>query len=829
MTDDLRLGTARLLDGDVPGACAALARAVTIAPHDPSARHNHAVALRLAGDLARAREEADAALVLGAVGAPPLAHAGLLALLAGDVPSAVARYRQALAADPSHAVSHAYLGHALRLRGDHAGAVLCFERALAPGATPLPAIVRERVEAQLHDARRAPARTERVRPTACSAPAVTELIDAATGAVPAVAVETSSLAPGASRAVDVDEAAALLQRSRRVVALTGAGLSVASGLHTRKDLWRVFDRDAAVSAVGFRAAPTALWSVVRAFLGRAEHAPNAAHSALAALPRLAGVVTQNVDGLHQRADPGAAYPVVELHGTLEATRCHDCGADAGAPASSFVGEGATLPPVCSRCGGPLRPDVVLFGEPVARERLAAAEALVRGCDLLLVAGCAMDVTPACELPRLAAKAGAAVLELKRGPSRIADAVGALHLAGAAEDTLPALYDAVARREGLPARAFGATRQVPALLPTAAPVTMPHVSEAPQEWTVVEWLKRPGDVVLPDELVVRAEGDKACVDIPAERAGVFRRALVAVETVAPFDAPLYEIDPLPEDDARRLREAQRTSVRQESARAEPYGPHSARVEAFLAAIREAPWLSPDASLAVRDEAAMRWLQERLDEHAAALARVDPALLEGAALRVWVTDDAAAAHARWAAAWREESASRGAARHRFVGEGPWTRALVTAERWLDARRNPSTAAWSSRAREAATAAVEAALRERHGAEAFFDRLAAAPRALVGAAVERLVCARGDDPPCPWRPLVEVWLLGAWPFAVGDGELGVYVPVVAGGVIVASTGAPSLRLYGARLHVVGADAGGVGRLADAPGTMTPEDAARRGGRRS
>ena len=227
--------------------------------------------------------------------------------------------------------------------------------------------------------------------------------------------------------------------------------------------------------------------------------------------------------------------------------------------------------------------------------------------------------------------------------------------------------------------------------------------------------------------------------------------------------------------------------------------------------------------------MRWLQERLDEHAAALARVDPALLEGAALRVWVTDDAAVAHARWAAAWREESASRGAARHRFVGEGPWTRALVTAERWLDARRNPSTAAWSSRAREAATAAVEAALRERHGAEAFFDRLAAAPRALAGAAVERLVCARGDDPPCPWRPLVEVWLLGAWPFAVGDGELGVYVPVVAGGVIVSSTGAPSLRLYGARLHVVGADAGGVGRLADAPGTMTPEDAARRGGRRS
>jgi NAD-dependent deacetylase len=240
-----------------------------------------------------------------------------------------------------------------------------------------------------------------------------------------------------------DDLAAALRERPRVVALTGAGLSVASGLMTRKQLWQRFARDEAVSAVRFRAEPQMLWSVIRAFWGADEHAPNAGHLSLATLPGVQAIVTQNVDDLHQRAaaGTGTATPVVELHGSLSRTRCVGCGR-AGEATAQVLALGEPLPPGCPGCGAVIRPEVVLFGEPVPADAWAAARRWVEQAELLLVVGCAMDVSPASELPLLAAQAGARIVEIKRRPSRLASVTRVHHVAGAAEEVLPRLVQGV---------------------------------------------------------------------------------------------------------------------------------------------------------------------------------------------------------------------------------------------------------------------------------------------------------------------------------------------------------------------------------------------------
>ncbi len=230
----------------------------------------------------------------------------------------------------------------------------------------------------------------------------------------------------------ITELAAALRAGSRIVALTGAGLSAASGLETRKQLWQRFTRDEAVSAVRFHDDPTTLWTVIRAFWGEVDPTPNVAHQVLARLPGLTSIITQNVDGLHQAA--GGQVPVLELHGSLLRTHCIVC-TKPGAPAPRLArGE---LPPRCA-CGGVLRPEVVLFGERVPSPVLAAATAAVATAQVLLVIGCAMDVSPASELPVLAAAAGAMVVEIKRRPSRLAGVVRVHHVAGTAEVVLPAV-------------------------------------------------------------------------------------------------------------------------------------------------------------------------------------------------------------------------------------------------------------------------------------------------------------------------------------------------------------------------------------------------------
>jgi NAD-dependent deacetylase len=165
--------------------------------------------------------------------------------------------------------------------------------------------------------------------------------------------------------------------------------------------------------------------------------PNAAHRALTGLQRigrLRSLLTQNVDGLHQRAGSSS---VIELHGSMSRVVCVSCGAvGAMGEALARVRDGEA-PPDCQVCGGVLRPAAVAFGEPLHDDVLRAARMAVLDCDAMLVAGTSLTVEPAAQLVPLAAKAGAAVVICSLDPTPY-DSLAAAVVREPAASALPEL-------------------------------------------------------------------------------------------------------------------------------------------------------------------------------------------------------------------------------------------------------------------------------------------------------------------------------------------------------------------------------------------------------
>lgn len=208
----------------------------------------------------------------------------------------------------------------------------------------------------------------------------------------------------------------------RIAFLTGAGMSAESGVPTFRDaltgLWARFDPAGLATPEAFRRDPALCWGWYRwraALVRRAR--PNAGHLAIAGLAgrgHEVTVVTQNVDDLHERA---GSRDVVHLHGSLFATRCFDCGRPAVPDPileglDAIGGEGAReAPPACVACGGPCRPGVVWFGEPLPADAWERACEALTACELLVVVGTSGLVQPAASLPRLAREAGARVVEI----------------------------------------------------------------------------------------------------------------------------------------------------------------------------------------------------------------------------------------------------------------------------------------------------------------------------------------------------------------------------------------------------------------------------------
>jgi NAD-dependent deacetylase len=216
--------------------------------------------------------------------------------------------------------------------------------------------------------------------------------------------------------------AELLRAARRVTAFTGAGISTESGISDYRSKGGLWDRFRPVYIDEFLADDDArrrYWTYKRELYGQMETArPNAAHAALARLERdgrLTGVITQNIDGLHQE---GGVSPerVLELHGTNRSTLCLACGrTEPWRATRDRLSRGEDVPR-CA-CGGLLKPATVSFGESLDPSALQRAATWARTCDLMLVVGSTLVVEPAASFPRLAREAGAklAIVNLSETP------------------------------------------------------------------------------------------------------------------------------------------------------------------------------------------------------------------------------------------------------------------------------------------------------------------------------------------------------------------------------------------------------------------------------
>jgi NAD-dependent deacetylase len=245
----------------------------------------------------------------------------------------------------------------------------------------------------------------------------------------------------------LEQAAALLARAERVVVFTGAGVSTESGIPDFRSpggLWSRYDP----RQLGFRRYVTdpgvrrLAWRLRRE-LQQLDPRPNRAHLAcvrLAEAGRLAGVITQNVDGLHTDAglDPEL---VCEVHGTGRQFVCLACG-DRG-PMRDAVArvEAGQEDPACLRCGGIIKAATVSFGQNIPAEVWARAEALTAACDAFLAVGSSLVVQPAAGLPRRARRLGATLVIVNREPTPLDDLADAV-LNGEAGVLLPALVEAV---------------------------------------------------------------------------------------------------------------------------------------------------------------------------------------------------------------------------------------------------------------------------------------------------------------------------------------------------------------------------------------------------
>ena len=239
-------------------------------------------------------------------------------------------------------------------------------------------------------------------------------------------------------------AAAQLAKARRLVVFTGAGVSKESGIATFRDdpdaLWERHDPLKLASLDGFLADPELVWRWYEHRFGVVEAAvPNPGHRAVAALEPFferTTVVTQNVDGLHQRA---GSTDVIELHGTMT---CFKCVSGHGGFRRDDLSAQTEKPPRCPECGDLVRPDVVLFGEMLPEEELRRALELAAECDALLAVGTSAVVYPAAMVPEVAAQAGAAVIDVNPQRDQIAG-FAAHFLEGPGGEVLPALVGALA--------------------------------------------------------------------------------------------------------------------------------------------------------------------------------------------------------------------------------------------------------------------------------------------------------------------------------------------------------------------------------------------------
>lgn len=232
-----------------------------------------------------------------------------------------------------------------------------------------------------------------------------------------------------------------LRTARHLAVLTGAGISAESGIPTFREaqtgLWAQYDPEELATSQAFSANPELVWNWYQwrqQIVAQAELNPG--HEALAQMESIFTkqgshftLITQNVDGLHQRA---GNEKIIELHGNINRHKCFDC--DTMAEDISLT---INKHPRCSYCGGLLRPDVVWFGENLPTFALQAAWDVVQNCDVFFSIGTSAIVQPAASLPLVALQKGAIVVEVNPNVTQISSAT-TYQLQGPSGEVLPQL-------------------------------------------------------------------------------------------------------------------------------------------------------------------------------------------------------------------------------------------------------------------------------------------------------------------------------------------------------------------------------------------------------
>ncbi len=238
----------------------------------------------------------------------------------------------------------------------------------------------------------------------------------------------------------------MLAAAQHAVVLTGAGISTPSGIPDFRSpqggLWQQADPLEVASLWGFHDDPGRFYRWLRPLARKMLDArPNPAHRALAQLEaagHIRTVITQNIDSLHQAA---GSLNVLELHGHVRTFSCLGCGRTEPADGHLAAVCAGQLPPPCAACGGLLKPDVILYGEPLPFDTLSAAQQAALACDFMLVVGTSLEVMPAADLPRLARRRGARLALINLTPTPL-DAQMDVCIRTDVVTALAALYRAV---------------------------------------------------------------------------------------------------------------------------------------------------------------------------------------------------------------------------------------------------------------------------------------------------------------------------------------------------------------------------------------------------
>ena len=239
-----------------------------------------------------------------------------------------------------------------------------------------------------------------------------------------------------------EKAARIIKESTGLIALTGAGHSVESGIPDFRSpggLWDRFDPMDYAHISSFRRNPGMVWEMIfalREITDKAE--PNPGHRALARLEELGflkAVITQNIDNLHQAAGNSR---VIEFHGNAKRLECLNCGTDYAADEIKITNS----PPVCRKCEFILKPSFIFFGEMIPPQALRESQELASASDAILVIGTSAVVQPASLLPHAAKQNGAAVIEMNLEKTGLTSSITDIFIQGRIGATLPKLVEMV---------------------------------------------------------------------------------------------------------------------------------------------------------------------------------------------------------------------------------------------------------------------------------------------------------------------------------------------------------------------------------------------------